>query len=307
MTVPAILLAPPTLTKRRFTLIDAAGAEHSLNGESGIWVGDGVRGLWMPPTTIGRMSLPLVSGAWLTNVRLDEREIELPLVMQADTAAGLHQLKRDTIAWLCALGGELTLRVTAPDGSEHEIGCYYADQMGMDESSQAGGTTWQRAAVTLLAVDPYWRDADGTEVTFSIGEGSVPFLPYAGRPGFYLVASSLYASKSVANTGDVEAEPIWTIEGPGVNPTFRNLTTGKVLTLTLDIHEGSTVTIDTRERAIGYAIRDQDGNNLLAAAATPPQLWTLARGENVVRVEMAGAVDGTSSVTMAYRNRFLGP
>ena len=308
MTVPAVLLPPDATGTIRYAWIEAGGTRHELDGgASGVAVlADNTGRLWMPPTTIGRMALPLADGGWATNVRTDEREIDLALHLTAANLAALHLLKRQVLGWFKSSRGSGTLEVTAADGTARQIACTYLDGLGLTESLDQGGETWQDADVTLLAVDPYWQDADDTEVSFGLDEGTVLFLPFVGRPGFYLTASSLYAVKSVSNDGDIAAEPVWTIAGPGSNVVLRNLTTGKVLALSITLLAGDVLTVDTRERATGYAIYDQSGNNLLALAATPPQLWTLQQGENIIRVEMDGASSGTS-VTLAYRNRYLSP
>lgn len=118
-----------------------------------------------------------------------------------------------------------------------------------------------------------------------------------------LVNSSLFASLTVANDGDVVAWPIWTIEGPGSSISIRNQSTGAILSLTgVSLLAGESIQIDTRpnRRSITKA-----GVNLFPYLSSTSTLWSLQRGDNGIQVEMGGTTDA-SRTTLRFTERYLG-
>jgi hypothetical protein len=290
-----------------FALVDTSGSVHALDATTGVNVLLGERGLGAPPIAVLEDKLPYAPGTALRRISTGPAVIELPVEIAAATTALLDALLDTVRGWLLpgtersSSPGTVFLRVTRSDGAQREIEAVYAG--GLEGDGAAGVDTWQDAVLTLRAPDPYWRDVTATTFDFTSGEGISSWFPYWP---YNLTPSAVFAEQSVTNSGQAEAWPVWTITGPGTDPTLTNLTTGEVLALDLALGAGDVVTIDTSERgAKAKTIADQDGANLWPFASPTSVLWPLERGLNSIRVEM-GNTDGSSSVDLSYRRRWAG-
>ena len=280
--------------------IDADGSVHTLTQPGVAKVLKGVEGDGMPPVSFVEDEVAFQPGSRLRTVKTGARLVSLPM---AFLAASSTELQAQLRAWLLALHadrGDGQLRYTGPDGTARVLACRYADGMGLVKSADTRMPTWQKAVVAFRAFDPYWYDAADVTIGFT-AEDAPSFFPF-----FPLVlgAASVFSGLTVTNDGDVEAWPVWTIQGPCDSVTLRNLTTGKVLTLARSLSFGGVVEIDTRpgEKSVTLAAT---GANLYGDLASGSSLWSLPRGANTVRIEMDGT-DGNSAVTMGYRRRYLG-
>lgn len=260
------------------------------------------KGRFMPPPRFSTSQVPSQPGERLREVTHGPRKFMVRLVITAATEPLLRTAQRNLVDAMDPTLGDGTFRVQSPLGDVREVACRYMDGLDLDEGVETSGPTMQKADVTFFAVDPYWQASSDTTMPFTIG--AVPtFFPI---PPIRLTASEIAVDTSVLNDG-IEAWPRWTIAGPGSVITLRNLTTGKLLKLpTTSIGTGETITIDTRP---GYkTIRKSDGTSLWSDVdLSVSSLWQLARGNNAIRLEMSGAIAGTSSLTLAFRKRYLSP
>jgi hypothetical protein len=195
----------------------------------------------------------------------------------------------------------ITLKVTRDDGAVREIEAVARLSEGDDS---AGGPILQRAVLSLYCQESYWRDASATVYTFTSGTGVRSWFPYWP---YDLTPSSVFAEETITNSGQIETWPVWTITGPGANPTMTNLTTDETLELSgLTLAAGDVVTVDTSERgATAKTIENQTGVNLWPYATTTSVLWPIEKGANIIRVTMSGTT-GASAVSLSYRRRWAG-
>lgn len=286
-------------------VVDPDGIEHSLSGGDPLFVLLGLEGLHMPPVDLIEEAVPRQPGGRLREVRFLAREIDLPLRLVAATPATLAASVRTLLGWFNPTRAVApVLRFTAPDGAQREITVRYVK--GLDFNDDLGA--WRvdrRTTLVLRAHDPFWYDRAERGGSYRLGEWRELFFPL---PPLRLTPSTVFAGPTIANEGDADAWPVWRIAGPGVNPTIRNLTTGKVLTLAGTLLAGQTLTIDTRPRTerapYGKTLRLQDGANWLPNLAPGSALWPLARGANAVQIELAGATS-QSAVSYTLRPPFL--
>lgn len=186
------------------------------------------------------------------------------------------------------------LRVERPDSSAREVECFY--QGGL-EGVAGEGWLYSKEAITLFCPDGYWRDTSSVSVTHSYAPGS-DFLS-----SFPLVSAGLTLGESqIANNGDVEAWPVWTINGPISALTATNVTTGYEFTLTYALNAGEQITIITDRPQV----RGPAGQNIVASLNWPTAyLWSLAPGDNAVIFNVSGAAVGTS-VELEFQPRYDG-
>lgn len=259
-------------------------------------------GRFMPAIAFATTGVPGQPGERVREVRHGVKEFTIRLTLVTNDEPSLRQAQRNLVTAMNPARGPGTLRVTSTIGDVREILCYYADGLGMEEKEETSGPNMQQADVTFRAFEPYWRDVSETSQTFSIGVTPTFFPIFPIR----LTSSQIAADAAVVNAGDVETWPVWQIAGPGSAITLRNLTTGKSLTLaTTPLVAGESITIDTRP---GYkTLTKSDGTSVFADLTTTSSLWPLIVGSNAIRLEMGGAIAGSSSLQINYRQRYLSP
>lgn len=290
-----------------FSLVDVNGTSRALDGSLGIYVRRGMRGGGYPDIKPSGDKLPYAPGVALRRVETAAGIVEVPLRAERSTQALLETLLDDLRGWVLP-GTErnntpstVKLQVTGAGGAVREIEGVATLDRGDDG---AGWTKWQLYILTLFCADPYWRDASASTFTFTSGTGVRTWWPLYDLD---LTPSAVYAEQTITLGGHVEAWPIWTITGPGSDPTLTNLTTGEVLALEgLTLLAGDVVTVDTSERGeTAKTITNQNDANLWPYASPTSQLWPLGVGANDVRVQLANT-SGASSVALDYRRRWAG-
>ncbi|RKT49364.1 phage distal tail protein [Saccharothrix australiensis] len=260
-----------------------------------------VTGRGLPPPRLDETGLPQQPGRLLRAVSDDVRDHTWTLWLTGTSEADLWIRQRALLTAMDPERGDGLLRVTTPVGDQRELVCRAIDGLHLVERlGSTSGPEVQQYTVTFRSHRPYWRDvADTTAGPWTPGSdpgGFFPFFPIR------LVSSEVFADVSIDNVGDVPSWPVWTITGPGHGLTLRNLTTGRVLSLpSAALAAGQTLTIDTRPRRKSIRVGTA---NWFGEITTTSSLWSLAKGINVIRVELGAAAVDSSSVSLAYRREY---
>lgn len=107
----------------------------------------------------------------------------------------------------------------------------------------------------------------------------------SGNPGGELIA---------INTGNLEAEPVFTVRGPALNPVITNVTTGQSFQILYTLASGETVTIDARTGTI------TPGTARISGAP-----FKLAPGPNTIRWRSVDDVyDPVALLTVQWRSTY---
>jgi hypothetical protein len=270
------------------------------------WSQAAVTGRFSPGVVLDEEGVPEQNGMRLRSVRFGPQQFVLPLWITGTTPGDLRTKMRALVSAMNPKRGDGIIRVTSTLGDQREIVCRAVDGLDMQERlGDTSGPLVQFCPVVFKAHDPLWRDAaDNVVGPFAQGSSVASFFPFFP---IRLNATEIYAQATVVNTGDDDAWPVWTIQGPGSSPKLKNLTTGLTTDLgTTLIAVGETVTIDTRPiGATRKTVTSNINGNLYPALTATSALWPLAIGTNQVSIEMALAFPGTTSVQMSYRNRYL--
>lgn len=296
-----IVLAPVVSVEWQWSLLDADGVEHPLNGEVGVAALMGLGGLLMPPVGLNDRELPIREGAQLLGARIRARDFEIPLLVEMETHAGLVNRHEELLSWLDPLRGPIRIRVRRPDATYREIEATYLGGLEGAETGANGVDNWWRGVASFRAHAPYWTDIEDTALTYTLDPSVGTWFPLTFP--YYLAASQVIATDIVWNTGTAEAYPRWTFTGPGTTPTVRNLTTDHQFGLAVTLGVGDRVIIEMAPLTEN-PVRDANGNNLYAYRTVGSTPWSLRVGTNTVQIEMANATSA-SSVEMAYRRRWL--
>lgn len=285
---------------KKLTWVNSDGVEFPFNEENNVRILKGPRGFYMPPISYMDEEVPFQSGSRLRNVKVNTREMDLPIKIQCKTPVELTIKLRETLRFFNPLKADGKLVSIKDDKSQREIKCRYVGGFEMDESAGVGGDTWQKAIGVFRAFDPFWYDTSTNVKEFKTGEPATffPFFPLR------LSSSAVFADTTVDNTGDVETWPEWIIKGPGENVVLRNLTTGEITTIETSIGVGETLTIDTRP--FHKTVKKNNQWNMFHTLTDDSSLWALQEGKNSIRIEMSNATEA-SSIQLSYRNRYWGP
>lgn len=257
----------------------------------------------MPPIDHITEEVPLQAGERLRFVKTKAREVGLPLLIQAADAAAVRNQWRTLQRTFDPTRGDGHLQVTGPDGATRELICRYRSGLEGAEGTNDAGLQWQEFTIFLRAHDPYFYASLPITQVFTQASAT-PFFPFFP---LHLGSSQVLADVAVTNPGDVEAWPIWVINGPATQIVLRKLASGSVaeqsLTLNTTLLSTDTVTIDTRpgqKTVLGPA-----SANLYGSLAAGSRLWALPTGTSTIRVELSGAT-GASKVTLTAAPRYLG-
>lgn len=265
-----------------------------------------VSGRFMPPVKLTEQEVPGRPGAILFAQRHDVRDFALAIWVDSADDVSLRAALRGLVAKMDPVRGIGKIRVTGPAGDQREIECVYASGLEMPEKlGDSSGIYSQRAAVQFRAHWPYWRDTSVQSWTFS-AVGSANFL---GNPFFPLrvTSSAVATEQTVNNDGDVEAWPIWIVNGPGSGIVFRNVTTNKWTDLSsLSLVQGEQLIVDTRP---GYktVVTNTAGvlSNAFGNLSSTSELWSLARGVNDIQLQMTSTLAGVSQLNLQFYREYL--
>jgi hypothetical protein len=279
------------------TWIDPDGIEQQLTSQGWMKV-VGWRGFDMSDFDYVESEIPFDYGTYLKRVKTPPRDMDIDVIIQGSSRADLFQKIRSLSKLFNSYRGIGKLKILAPDNTERYIHCVY--KQGLEGQTGVDNVFfhWRKMTLVFRAFDPFFYGAETTEI-FQLDQNPplwFPFFPLS------LAGDAVVSQISIDYDGDIEANPTWTIHGPGDNPKMTNLTTGEVLTINnVSLESDQTITIDTRNRKI---ILD-DTYNLLPSLALGSTFWALQRGQNTVKIEMANAT-ASSSIQLAYSPKYLG-
>jgi hypothetical protein len=274
--------------------IDPGGTTRDLTFETSpnLFVSRGAVGLGDVDADISVDKIPFASGGIARKINVPPREISLPISIQEDSLGDLV-LVADAVRTWFATGDERriqpgTLKIIRPDDSIRQIRCLRRG--GLMGDMQVGGPIATTYVVELLAEDPYPTEDEDTVYTYDQSD----------------VGDELI----VINQGELDAYPIWTVEGPidaGIN--VENTTTGQTWQLNVAVSDGAlNMTIDTRPPYIRTTIGVYREDGLSLYQYLEPgtsDLWWLAPGENRFTITATG-IGAHTSIEMRYLARYRG-
>jgi phage-related protein len=256
----------------------------------------GKKGVYSPVYASKILGLPDGSGGYFDRSIVNARNVDLPVAVQGTSGSDLSSNMRSLSRALNARNGTGRLQVTR-DGATRYLNCRYSG--GLDNAEVINSLA-RKSVLTFAAADPYWygatQEIDQAQQT-GANVGFFPLFP------LQLIASQVFADITIANNGDVEAWPVWTISGPGDTLEMTNQRTGLTLGLDLDLAVDEYVVIDSRP--LVKTILDDAGNNMYPMLRTGQKyLWSLLPGDNNVSINLNGAT-GDSLVHVEFTERHV--
>lgn len=256
----------------------------------------GSKGLGLPPVAIAKADRLGGDGSVVRGVRYGDRDVFVPVFMEADSVGELTVMRRDLYRLLAPHLGMVQVRVQDPaTGTDRYISGYLKDGLDGDFGDGFHGV-WQTLGLSFECPDPWWMGAEQL-VELQVAPGSKPFISNS-VPFFpvVLAGSVVQGVFDVNVTGDAEVRPVWQVTGPGSDLLLT--VGGKQVSIKGLFKPGEVVTLDARTGTISpdrWADVSLDSD---------PDLLRLAPGRNRVAVVMAGATTA-SMVRLVYRERFM--
>lgn len=268
---------------RSWDLTDTSSPVLKLAGATGIGQADPTH--WWSEA-------PTIDGASWEGHRTASGEVFLPLLVQGDDYA---TFEAEHQAFMASLNParEGVLRVTRPNGQWREIACRYASGGDMTADYDVTQSLAATYGITWTTADPFWRGAE-IVATFvnSAGGAFYPGPPFTITPGLTM------QDPTILNPGDVDAHPVWRVEGP-----FTGFSVGigdSLVEMTLTKSAGQYVEIDMRPRRL--TILDEAGvdrwDNVteVSFSAIPP-------GQTTLTTNVTGA-GSTSGIVLTFTPRY---
>lgn len=247
----------------------------------------------MPPVAIQTLKVPQAQGGRFRGARHEERLATIPVVLPGPQD-GRAELRR----WATALDpvkGEGTLTVVQGPHAGRQLVCCY--ESGLETYSEEYGFL----GLTTLAfrcANPYWQDATEYSLTATIDTTARHWFPFFP---LILGASDVFSEVVITNTGDVDAWPIITTTGPGIELAIENDTTGLAWRFATPLTAADTLEVDHRP---GHKTARLNGANAFGQLSDDSTLWPLIPGPNRISIALADVTTATA-VRFAWRNRWL--
>lgn len=284
------------------TITDPTGYAWVLDGSYGVWEGRGRAGFHGTSYQHYRTDSPAVAGSFWNGVRALSKELLVPIVIRDPNRDVALAKRRQFAQSISPVNGDGLCTITSawPDGSVRSIDCRYIDglEAGAQGPGEYGITTF-KYNIRFMADDPYFY-GPAIAASYSLATSSRTELPIPGTDTFYEVVTSPFIGGGITvfNAGDVAAYPTWQFNGPYTQIVAQNATTGKTWTITYTAATNSDLLVVSTSPANTYII-DEFGINQWSSLTAGNQLWPLARGTNIININVIGA-DATSTATLSY-------
>lgn len=275
--------------------IDAFGNVWDLaNGIGGVFLQrTGTEGLHNPIITKYSSKSRAVPGNRNRGWRAEERPVFWPVLVYSDEGSrawrdvyraffrSIHPKNEGT--WRVGYAGESReLRLTGVyrDGAE-----FGTDPLALG---------YQMFGIPLEAAQPYWTGTPVVRGPWS-APAPMPFFDAAGSPPFHISEATSFGNAAVDNPGDVDAYPVWTVQGPLTS--VRLGVESLVIEVPFQVAAGETLTVDTDPRNVTATL---NGLDVTPALGFQP-FAAIPAGERVpVQVSATGAGSVTCTLTPLY-------
>lgn len=272
------------------SILGANGDTVALDGTDGITLTSGFRGLGIPQTDVRIDSSAGDGGVW-RSTRRGVREIDLPLVVLGSDRGDVESKLRRIARALNDRYGTPFLVANYSDGSSYTIEIHYRGGAETVFGSDAG-ETFARWAITLSCPDPFWTSVQSVQFSLGYSTTTRGLLPRLDQ--LQVSASGILGTFVVENPGDVDAYPVWTLDGTSTGTTIQ--LNGVGFSYTESMTSSSKTIINTRQATVVNA----SGVNRYAYLGTAPKLFALPPGTSTISVTVTGA--DTSTKISGYFN-----
>ena len=175
-------------------------------------------GIGLPPTRLLKERGPQQHGSTVVGHLLDERLLNLALLIKGDTEALTDQYRDDLAEIIKPIDGlPCTIRITRADGSQRQIDAYTVGQVDFPNTKQERFAGAQLVVAQFEAPDPIPYDPTLNNIVFTIASGSIAPGGYQVPlqvPVIYTSGASIDAVENLVYAGRWEVFPKIYVTGP---------------------------------------------------------------------------------------------
>lgn len=260
----------------------------------------GSTGLGLPTVDIAKSDRITSDGSIVRGVRYTDREVYLPLLLEADTVQELNQVRQQMYGLMAPDLGPVEVQVEIPQTEDIEpefrsIYGYLTDGLNGDFGDGYHGV-WQTLGLTFDCPDPWWLGPEKTQ-TLQIAPGMKPFISDT-VPFFPVVLAESFAQGewTIPVDGDADVWPTWQVTGPGTDLIIQRGT--ERIFIKGDFRaDAGVLKIDTER---GRMTPDR-----WADLSLDSRLFPLRAGNNPIKVTLANATVDTF-IRLVWRERYRG-
>lgn len=242
---------------------------------------------------------------------LKQRPVSFDITIQSTDLDQLQTLVQALSSTFNPLDGPGVLQYQKENGDVYYLNCIGVQ--GNPELSTDKTQTYQKATIRLVAdEDPFWHSGSPSIEYFDPNPGN--YFPFPNGTGVWpWVLSAKNKTKSLTNTGSIDAPIIVTFTGPGTNPALENVKMVKgvevteTLSATLTLAAGESLVINTDPEIMTARYYTSGGGSVNAHKYidTASKFLQLGRGVNTVTFNPATSSTG-SLASVEWSNRFVG-
>lgn len=232
---------------------------------------------------------------------LEERPIYINFVMRGGEYRDLVSMRRELgRIFNPKIGGKFTI---THDGEDYEIHCYPEHVPSFPDSGTDAIGVLQTVGVDLLCPDPYWRS------TTIVEEPMAAFVELFEFPSDYWEVGEdgdLYFEvgfegerREFTIEGDADVPIEITFDGPLLNPSLRNNTTGKMIRVNRRLNAGDKLFIDTNDATVLL-----NGEDVFQWIDLNSDFWKLAIGKNEIEFFADEGVE-TAHLVLRWQERYV--
>lgn len=260
----------------------------------------GSTGLGLPSVDIAKSDRITSDGSIVRGVRYTDREVFLPLLLEASTVQELNGIRQGMYDLMAPDRGLVEVQIEIPNGPDAEptfrsIFGYLTE--GLDGNFGDGyHGVWQTLGLTFTCPDPWWLGPEQT-MTLQINPGVKHFISDT-QEFFPVVLAESYAQGAwaIPVDGDSDVWPTWEVTGPGTDLIIQR-GTERIFIKGEFRADAGVLRIDTER---GRITPDR-----WADLSLDSRLFPLRAGINALKVSLGNATVDTT-VRLAWRERYRG-
>lgn len=265
---------------------------NRLDQNNVIWICTDIDGWWgHPDVDLDNVPRSGTDGSYNIDGRYQSREIELRGVILPPDPSLMPAARATLVAATDLVRAGAWLRTTTSSGVTMASFVRLAGRPDIDTVNARGRTSF---SIPLRAADPVkyrWNNFES--------DGFYVATVQASNTG---VAGS--GTVTINNSGDYSVGAIFTVTGPLTGTgTITNTTTGRSMPVIGGMAGGTTLRVDTFNRAVSFNGSFTGARSRLDPVAS----WlTLRPGNNTITFVDAGTTTGTAQLTVRYRPGWIG-
>lgn len=270
------------------------GDEIVFTENSEFVITSGLSGIGIPSSVVRIDESASDGGVWRHSKR-GIREVDIPVVVTGASRDAVEANLRRLSVLLQDRNGGVVFRASYDTGEVWELqtGHYVAGAETV--RGDDAGTFWCRWVLSMQFANPFWVRQQAEQIALGAGVTGRSLIPDLAE--LAVSSSQSIGNLLVENDGDVDAFPVWELDGPMDMAMMQNAD-GSSFTYDAPILLGEKITIDI---AAGTVI-DATGANKYSNLSPSPKLFPLSAGTSQILVAATGT-DANSKIRLYWQPR----